>query len=157
MTEHESGLPSGLHSPRDYLDLARSDGASAETLRILADSPYDFVLEAVAANPSSPPDVLLRLVPPAVDSWNESSRLRALAENPSSDEAVLLAVVEGVRRALTASRRRGHPYEVAFRLVNRAEVPVSVLRKLGEQPGASARFRRRLSRLLIEREENERA
>jgi hypothetical protein len=72
-----------FHGPRDYLDLARSDKATPEDLRRLAESPYSFVVEAVAQNPVTPPEVLSQLVPASVTTWNEQSLLLALLDIPS--------------------------------------------------------------------------
>lgn len=52
----------GPHGPRDYLDLPQSPAATAEELRWLAESPYSFVRLAVARHPSTPTDVLDRLL-----------------------------------------------------------------------------------------------
>lgn len=151
MSDLDSALPSGPRTPRDYRRLAENIETAPEVLRALVGSEYPFVLEALAANPRTPPDALLALVPTEAQSWNESARLRRLADNPSSDSAVLLAVLTTVAAALAGVRERGHPYSVALALAERPEVPTSALEPLGSMPGASARFRRSLTRALATR------
>jgi hypothetical protein len=137
-----------FHSPKEYLDLARSPAATAEQLRALAASPYDFVLEAVAGNRSTPPDVLAALTPERLDGWNDSSRLLALIRNPTTPTVVLEAAPELILPRLHA-RDDQRAFEAGVALAQRPGTPEDRLVALVEDPRATTEFRKVVARETI--------
>ncbi|MGW3935275.1 hypothetical protein [Streptomyces sp. NBC_00024] len=133
-----------MHTPADYLELARTENDSA-VLHRLARSPYPFVWQALAANPSTPPGTLLELSTAQDSVWNDNRLLFLLAEHPSADGSVLRAVRDAVAAKLAVGER---PYAVVLALAGRTELAAAEVRQLGALPGASARLRSRLDRHL---------
>lgn len=80
-----------FHSPKEYQDFACSPEATPDQLRELSTSSYPFVLQAVAANRSTPPDALQTLVPQELQSWNDAVMLSTLIRNPATPIAALEA------------------------------------------------------------------
>jgi hypothetical protein len=135
------GLPARGRSPQDYLDLARSHVATEDQLRQLAGSPYPFVIEAVARNPSTPSDVLERLIRSDASSWNDQSLLLALAEHPASSPTVLTSIVQQVPQLL--HERDAQPgFAAGIALFRRPDVPTELLLELLDAPGVTTEFRK---------------
>lgn len=139
-----TNLP-GFHSPRDYLDLARSRQAAPDELRALASSEYDFVREAVATNPSTPPDVLAQLLPKTVNTWNDSLLLLALVRNQSTPTEVLEAV-PGLVLSRLQVRDDHKSFEVGVALARRPDTPDEVLVTLISDERATTEFRKVVAR-----------
>ncbi len=135
----------GFQSPRDYLDLARSEEATQDELRALASSEYDFVLEAVAANPSTPPDVLAGLLPKTVKTWNDGALLLALVRNDRTPREVLEAVPALVLSRLRA-RDDHNSFEAGVALARRPDTPEEVLAALVSDKRATTEFRKVVAR-----------
>lgn len=134
-----------FHSPKEYLDLARSDAVTPQQLRALAASPYSFVLEAVAANPSTPADVLMTLLPKSTTSWNDISLLITLIRNPASPTELLAATSEMVLSRV-GDRDDHKGFEAGVALAQRPDTPHAVLVALVEDPRATTDFRRVIAR-----------
>jgi hypothetical protein len=132
-----------FHGPRDYLELARSPAAAVDDLRMLADSPYSFVLEAVALHPSTPADVLERLLP--IDPENTIggiSIMRALAAHPAATASLLQAIAAHVPRLLH-NRRDAHAwFEVGIALFSNPSTPDVMLLRLLDDPQVTTQFRK---------------
>jgi hypothetical protein len=143
-------LPGG-RSPKDYQALAASADTPPEVLRELVRMDYSFVAEALAGNPATPSDVLLRLVPAKVGEWNDNRRLLTLAGNPSADAAVLRACADVVTSALSEVHERGQPYSAALALAANPSVDVETCGAWARLPGSSARFRRGLQEAIQRR------
>ncbi|MFH8470720.1 hypothetical protein [Streptomyces sp. NPDC017991] len=133
-----------MHTPADYLEPARTENDSA-VLHRLARSPYPFVWQALAANPSTPPGTLLELSTAQDNAWNDNRLLRLLAQHPSADRSVLRAVRDAVAAKLAGGER---PYAAVLALAERTELAAAEVRQLGALRGASARLRSRLDRQL---------
>ncbi|MGW3417372.1 hypothetical protein [Streptomyces phaeochromogenes] len=133
-----------MHTPADYLELARAEKDSA-VLHRLARCPYPFVWQALAANPSTPPGTLLELSTAQDSAWNDNRLLCLLAEHPSADHSVLRAVRDAVAAKLAEGER---PYAAVLALAERTELATAEVRQLGALRGASARLRSRLDRHL---------
>jgi hypothetical protein len=138
-----------LHSPADYRDLASSPDTTDPVLRALADCPYPFVWEALAANPRTPADVLARLSAQYSSTWNDNRLLLLLARHPHADRSVLLKVLGELKTRLAVSQSR--PYAAVLALAGRVDIDPEEVRILGILPGASARMRRGLERRIAER------
>jgi len=134
-----------FHSPKDYLDLARSPQATPEQLRELARSPYEFVIEAVATHRSTPADVLSALVPAEIRTDSDGSVLVALVENPNTPETVLRQVPELVLPLLSA-RENHRTFAAGVALTERADTPEDVLIALVNDRRATPVFREVVSR-----------
>ena len=135
----------GFHSPREYLDLARSPDATAGELRALAGSAYDFVREAVAANPSALPEVLASLLPKTIRSFNDSVLLLALVRNERTPAEVLAAVPALVLPRLGV-RDDHKSFEVAVALAQRPDAPEDALAALVSDQRATTELRKVLAR-----------
>ncbi|MFD0167058.1 hypothetical protein ACFVJH_23355 [Streptomyces decoyicus] len=133
-----------MHTPADYLELARAESDSS-VLHRLARCPYPFVWHALAANPHTASDTLLKLSTARDSAWNDNRLLRLLAEHPRADHAVLRAVRDAAAAKLAEGER---PYAAVLALAGRMELPAEEVRQLGALRGASARLRSRLDRCL---------
>ncbi|MFD7861464.1 hypothetical protein [Streptomyces sp. NPDC059783] len=133
-----------VHTPADYLELARSESDSA-VLHRLVRCPYPFVWQALAANPATAPGTLLELSTAQDSAWNDNRLLRLLAEHQSADRTVLRAVRDAVAAKLTEGAR---PYAAVLALAGRTELTAAEVRQLGTLRGASARLRNQLDRRL---------
>jgi len=133
-----------VHTPADYLELARAENDSA-VLHRLARCPYPFVWHALASNPYTGPETLLELSTAQDGAWNDNRLLRLLAEHPRADHIVLRAVRDAVAAKLAEGER---PYGAVLALAGRRELEVAEVRQLGALRGASARLRSRLDRCL---------
>ncbi|GAA3981146.1 hypothetical protein GCM10023085_74350 [Actinomadura viridis] len=141
--------PRRLHSPADYLALARAPETGADLLRHLAGSPYSFVWQAVAVHPNTPPDVLLRLCSQRDSAWNDNRLLALIAGHPRAGRDVLLAVLGEVTARLGTPGNR--PYAAGLRLAERTELEPDEILPLAALPGASRRFRKGLRARLARR------
>ncbi|MEV7176624.1 hypothetical protein [Kitasatospora sp. NPDC093679] len=139
--------PFRLHTPADYLDLAKASNDGA-VLHGLVPCTHSFVWRALAANPHTPPAALLELAAARHSSWNDNRLLLLLAEHPGADRAVLRAVLDAAAAKLAEGER---PYAAVLALAGRTELDVSEVRRLGTLPGASARLRSGLRRRLADR------
>ena len=127
-----------FHGPRDYLDLAESPTATAEDLRWLAESPYSFVLEAVARHPSTPVDVLDRLLARNPENiW----LMHALAKHPAASRDLLSAIATHVPRLL--HQRDAHAgFAAGIALYSHPNAPDEALLELLDHPQVTMQFRK---------------
>ncbi len=133
-----------MPTPADYLALAHAEKDSV-VLQRLAQCPYPFVWQALAANPHTP-SVALQELSTARDSvWNDNRLLCLLAKHPGANPVVLQAVLGAVAAKLEEGER---PYGAVLALAARLELEADEVRKLGNLRGASARLRHLLSRRL---------
>ncbi|MFF4248892.1 hypothetical protein ACFYY2_31120 [Streptomyces sp. NPDC001822] len=95
-------------------------------------------LQALAANPHTPPASLQELSTARDSVWNDNKLLRLLAEHPGANLVVLRAVLDAVAAKLDEGER---PYAAVLALADRLELGADELRKLGMFRGASARLR----------------
>ncbi|MER5383152.1 hypothetical protein ABT040_23250 [Streptomyces sp. NPDC002688] len=133
-----------VHTPADYLELARADNDSS-VLHRLARCPYPFVWHALAANPHTAPETLQELTMARDSSWNDNRLLRLLAEHPRADPTVLRDVRDAAAAKLDEGER---PYAAVLALAGRTELAAEEVRQLGTLRGASARLRSQLDRRL---------
>ncbi|MFE7329397.1 hypothetical protein ACFU8W_31330 [Streptomyces sp. NPDC057565] len=130
-----------MPTPADYLALAHAEKDSA-VLQRLAQSPYPFVWQALAANHHTPPVALQELSTARDSVWNDNKLLRLLAEHPGANPVVLQAVLDAVAAKLEEGER---PYAAVLALADRLELETDEVRKLGTLRGASARLRHLLN------------
>lgn len=134
-----------FQGPKDYLDLARSPGATSTELRELARSPYEFVRQAVAEHGATPPDVLATLVPSDLTTWNRAAILAALVRNPNTPVNALRNVPELVLSRLR-DRDAQRPFEVGVALAERSDTPHDLLIAMVSDPRATTEFRKVIAR-----------
>lgn len=135
------GLERRFHSPRDYLDLARSENVTARQLAELAQQPYAFVRIAVAEHPATPAHVLEQLFPSDLNDWNDQAVLVALATNPSSPSSLISSIAAAVPSALHL-RDAQQVFEAGIELFRREDVDLHVLVALLEDPHTTTEFRK---------------
>ncbi|WP_326745588.1 hypothetical protein OG830_31535 [Streptomyces sp. NBC_00121] len=126
-----------MPTPADYLALAHAERGSV-VLQRLAQCRYPFAWQVLAANPYTPPVALQELSTTRDGVWNDNKLLRLLAEHPGANPVVLRAVRDAVAAKLEEGER---PYAAVLALVDRLELEVDEVRKLGTLRGASARLR----------------
>ncbi|MEU3562178.1 hypothetical protein [Kitasatospora sp. NPDC006786] len=136
-----------LHDGGDYRRLAERT-SNPEVLRRLAIGEYPFVWHAIARNPAAPTDLLAALAGRRQLVWNDNRLLELLAAHPALMGEALEALVDLVGDRL---REGDRPYAAVLELAGRPELPAERLHRLGRLPGASARLRRGISRVLAER------
>lgn len=144
-----SDVPPRFRTPADYRDAASNPNTDVQTLHYLAQCPYPFVWQALAANPHTPACVLGELCSKSDSAWNDSRLLRLLAEHPNATRDVLLNVLAELEACLLTSTSR--PYAAVLALAARPELAPKELQNLAALPGASARMRAGLRRRLAER------
>lgn len=130
-----------MPTPADYLALAHAERDSV-VLQRLAQYPYPFVWQALAANPHTPPVALQELSMAQDSVWNDNRLLRLLAEHPGANPLVLRAVLDAVAAKLEEGKR---PYVAVLTLADRLELQADEVSKLGNLRGASAQLRHLLS------------
>ncbi|MET7370827.1 hypothetical protein ABZS61_34225 [Streptomyces sp. NPDC005566] len=126
-----------MPTPADHLALAHAEKDSV-ALERLAQCPYPFVWQALAANPHTPPVALQKLSTARDSVWNDNRLLRLLAEHPGANRVVLRAVLDAVAAKLEEGER---PYGAVLALAGRLELEADEVRKLGNLHGTSARLR----------------
>jgi len=130
------------HSPKEYLDVARSPETSPRELRILAQSAYDFVLTAVAWNPNTEADVLTTLIPQHIESWDEQDRARAIAQHPHTPEETLDMLAERLFPILNKGRGHTLGLQAGVALCENPKTPWSAIQAIFQDHRVSTDFRK---------------
>ena len=131
-----------FHGPRDYLELARSPTATPDDLRRLAGAPWNFVLEAVARHPSTPTDVLDRLLPDKPEDIRALGVLCAIAAHPSASRTTLAASPAQVPRLLHERPYAHSAFEAGIALFTNPSAPDDALLGLLDDTRATTQFRK---------------
>ena len=158
---HDAGMGGGiedeqrrsLHSPADYLALAREPNLAEYHQRMLIAKDLPFVDEALAENPSTSQRSLIEILskPPAT-AWSCNRILALIAGHRSASPDVLLLVRDVIVRQLQSGAR---PYAAGCALAERSEIPITEVAVLTTVAGGSTRFRRAIRATLQSREERE--
>ena len=82
------------HSPKEYLDAAKSELTNSSELAYLATSEYNFVKLAVADNPNVTEAILASLIPTKFDSWSEQELVAVLTQNTKTSPETLSKIAE---------------------------------------------------------------
>ncbi|MFE4455610.1 hypothetical protein [Streptomyces sp. NPDC056796] len=93
-----------MPTPADYLALARAE-KDRVVLQRLAQCPYPFVWQALAANPHTPPVALQELSTARDSVWNDNRLLCLLAKHPDANPVVFRAVLCAVAAKLEEGER----------------------------------------------------
>lgn len=158
---HDAGMSSGtqderrrsLHSPADYLALAREPNLAEDRQRMLIAKDLSFVDEALAGNPSTSERSLIEILSKTrATDWSCNRILKLIAGHRSASPGVLLLVRDGIVRQLHSGAR---PYAAGVVLAERPEIPIAEVAVLTTVPGGSKRFRRALRDTMQCRHERE--
>ena len=112
------------HGPKDRRQAARAEETPEEELRELSQSEYIFVREAVAANSSTPGEVLSAMVPKQLVAEDDFRIALSVIKNPKIESALsgVIAglVVEAIGRI---SPRECYPMQLLDAVVRCASAP----------------------------------
>ncbi|WP_448543285.1 hypothetical protein [Roseiflexus sp.] len=134
------------HTPKEYLDAARSPETSSEELRDLATSPYDFVAIAVAQHPNTESDVLAALVPATIRSWNDQSLAVAIAQHPRTPIDVLETLAERLAPVLDNGRDNHMGFKAGVVLCCNPKTPLQCIATLLHSESVAMQFRKVVAR-----------
>ncbi|MBV9791966.1 MAG: hypothetical protein JOZ51_27520 [Chloroflexi bacterium] len=134
------------HSPKDYLDAARDPATSAEELRSLAGSVYDFVRYAVAEHPRTEADVLAALIPQQIESWYEQQLADALVRHPNTPAQGLRVLAGRLPPVLNRGRNHDNGLRAGIALCDNPHTPLDAIQAMLEDRHVSTDFRRMVAR-----------
>ncbi|MCS6839551.1 MAG: hypothetical protein RMJ54_09395 [Roseiflexaceae bacterium] len=134
------------HTPKEYLDAARSPETSPEELRELATSPYNFVAIAVAQHPNTEPDVLAALLPATITSWNEQALAAAIAQHPRTPVEALEILAERLAPVLDNGREHQIGFRAGVLLCCNPKTPFRAIAALLRSEIAATQFRKVVAR-----------
>lgn len=135
---------SPLSSPRDALDRAR-ECTSMKELDRLAQSSWDFVRVAVAANPNTSPETLARLFPSNAAEWSNQDMIISLAGNPGTS-AEVLANCSRLLAGLLDGGRHQNAFRAGICLAMNSRTPFDALVEMLSAPHTSTEFRKVVAR-----------
>jgi hypothetical protein len=130
------------HSPKEYLEEARSPTTGADRLDILARTQWEFVRAAVAAHPRVSDETLRRLTPQGTNSWDDGIAL-AIARRP---DASVDALRQMVKRFFAMANRTGRPkdtFELGLALMANPSTPYDAIAELTDPKRTTTHFRLR--------------
>ena len=130
------------HSPREYLEEARSPATTAERLDILAETPWEFVRAAVAANPNVSARTLLGLVPTGARPADEPIAL-ALAQRRDATAETLRSLAKRFGRTNDWSGRNLN-FALGLALLANPATPPDVVALLLDPKRTTPHFRSRV-------------
>lgn len=134
------------HTPKEYLDAARSPETSPEELRKLATSPYNFVAIAVAQHPNTASDVLAALLPATITSWNEQALAAAIAQHPRTPVEVLEILAERLAPVLDNGRRHHMGFNAGVLVCCNPRTPFHAIAALLHPERVAMQFRKVVAR-----------
>jgi hypothetical protein len=115
------------HSPKDYLEDAKSPETSPAELRELAKASYSFFLTAVANNPNTESDVLIGLIPEKIESSNEQLLATAIVHNPNTSADALEILAERLVPVLDNGRDHRFGFEAGISLCINSLTPIRAI------------------------------
>ncbi|MBO9342745.1 MAG: hypothetical protein J7454_12200 [Roseiflexus sp.] len=134
------------HTPKEYLDAARSPETSSEELRDLATSPYDFVATAVAQHPNTESDVLAALVPATIKSRNDQKLAVAIVQHPRTPIDVLETLAERLAPVLDNGRDNQMGFKAGLALCCNPKTPFQRIATLLHSERVATQFRKVVAR-----------
>jgi len=134
------------HSPKDYLDAAKSPETPSPELEALARSAYDFVQIAVARHPHVTPEILASLVPAKVESWNEQELAAVLAQDPKTPVEALHKLAEKLVPVLNHGRGNDNGLRAGVNLCCNANAPLETIKKVLNPDEVSVHLRKAVAR-----------
>ncbi len=134
------------HTPKDYLNAAKSIDTLSSELRELAKAPYGFVLTAVAGNPNTDADVLASLVPEIVVSWSQQELAVEIAKNNNADAETLSLLAKHLIPVLDNGRNHQKGFSAGIHLCNNTKTPIATIKTLLQSERIAMQFRKVLAR-----------
>ncbi len=134
------------HTPKDYFDAANASTTLPAELRALANAPYGFVVQAVARNPNTEPDLLFDLVPGHIQSDHELYIALAMIENPSTPLVILEILVDRLFPIRDVQPRDCLHMRVILALACSHRTPFTALERLLHPEQAPKHVRQRLAK-----------
>jgi hypothetical protein len=132
--------------PKDRLDAARNVETSADELKILATSQYDFVLTAVAAHPNTTSETLASLIPDNPDDWNTQERAAAIAQHPKSTTETLAKLCERIIPFLNQGRGNDFAMRAGVNLCCNINTQIETVQSLINDMRVSTQLRKVIAR-----------
>jgi hypothetical protein len=130
------------HGPKDYLDAAKSLETSAEELKYLAKSEYDFVKTAVARNPNSSEEVLELLLPTNLESWTQQELASAIAGNIITSPQTLKDLANDLIPFLNNGRGNNMAFEAGINLCCNSNTPIEAIQTVLTSEKTATQFRK---------------
>jgi|KBSSwiStaDraftv2_1062776.scaffolds.fasta_scaffold40760_6 hypothetical protein len=115
------------HSPKDYLDAAKSSETSLEELSFLATSEYDFVRLAVVANASVTSAILRIALPAKLDTWNSQNIASGIGCNAKTPRDTMKQIAERLKPYLKDGRGNEMAARAALSFCNNPSAPLEIL------------------------------
>jgi hypothetical protein len=119
---------------------------TAEELRVLATSIFDFVQLAVTEHPNTEPDVLLALLPSVIESWNEQQRADAIARHARTPAAAFRLLAERLPPILNRGRNHQFGLRAGIAFCCNPKTPIGDIEMLIRDTRVSTDFRQMLVR-----------
>lgn len=132
---------SRYHSPKEYLDAARSPAASPAELRELARSCYPFVVVAVARHPHTEPETLAALAPTQILSRHDQELAAAIAQHPHAPPEVLAMLAERLVPVLDNGRGHHWGFAAGVAVCCHPKTPIDAIADLLRSEKVSRTFR----------------
>lgn len=133
------------HSPKEYLDAAKSSETTSEELASLAKSEYGFVQIAVAENSNVNAEILAMLVPNVLDDWNKQDLARVLTRNSKTSPEILSLIGEKLIPFLDNGRNNDMALEAGKNLCNNPNTPIQIIEKIMNSEKVAILFRRKVA------------
>ncbi|HMA38289.1 MAG TPA: hypothetical protein VKY74_27830 [Chloroflexia bacterium] len=140
---------SQYRGPKEQLDAARSVDTSVEELRTLARSEYNFVREAVAANPNTEVQILVELFPEDLQSGSNQYLAVALAQSSKTPAPELSKLVDMVLPFLQEWNSRGDSFlhfKIGVALCHNPHTPIDPISMLLQPQHSAKAFRKVVAR-----------
>lgn len=132
--------------PKDRVDAARSANTPIAELSELAKSEYTFVKEAVAENPNTPTDVLVRLLPDVVADDNDWQILLGMLRNRKLPEHLFATIsLRLMAKISSITPRDYYPTLVVETLARSSTVPHDVVAQLANDAIVPKHLRSRVA------------
>jgi hypothetical protein len=131
------------HSPKEYLEEARSPDTSPHRLDLLAESEWEFVRAAVAENPNTDVRTLFHLARITEQLWDEPVAI-AVARRAEAPSEALQILAERFARAVDGrAQTMGFDPELGLALLNNPATPDDAIAKLLDPAHSTTHFRAR--------------
>ena len=134
------------HSPKEFLDAAKSLDTSLDELRELAQAPYVFVQTAVANHPKADSELLLALMPQKLETWHEQERATILAQHPNTTVEILESLAGMLDSLLDNGREHHLAFKVGVLLCCNSRTPINAIIPLLSPEQSSMQFRKVVAR-----------
>jgi hypothetical protein len=132
------------HSPREYLEEARSFDTSSARLNVLAKTQWEFVRAAVAANPNTSVQTLVGLLPTGMNAIDQPIAVE-IARRPDAPPELLRQLATRFGQIVNLAGRSMNS-ELGLALISNPGTPMDVIEALLDPKRSTAHFRLVLAR-----------